>query len=144
MICLIHHSNWTSIPILWAGSSRDLLSGGVVFCSNVTADLYEWIIKTLIYDLPCSPILKIICSDDDLILDSTWNQIIHDPKCCHIQKIICIWHKYNKFKDLIKKSGLSAKDQWEILEKFIELFSTRNCTKCEDLVKEIKKASFIL
>ncbi|KAK8835920.1 hypothetical protein M9Y10_040299 [Tritrichomonas musculus] len=77
-------SNWTSIPISWVGSSRDLLSGGVVFFSNVTADLYEWIIKTLIYDLPCAPILKIICSADDLILDSAWNQIIHNPKSCHI------------------------------------------------------------
>lgn len=131
-------SNWTTIPISLVGSSRELLSGGVVFCSNVTADLYEWIIKTLIYDLPCASILKTICSDDDLILDSAWNQIIRDPKCCHIQRIICIWHKYNQFKDLVKKSGLSAKDQCEILEKFIELFSTRNCTKCEDLVKEIK------
>ena len=131
-------SNWTTIPISLVGSSRELLSGGVVFCSNVTADLYEWIIKTLIYDLPCASILKTICSDDDLILDSAWNQIIRDPKCCHIQRIICIWHKYNQFKDLVKKSGLSAKDQCEILERFIELFSTRNCTKCEDLVKEIK------
>ena len=83
-------SNWSIIPLTLVGYDRQILSGGCIFCSNTTSDIFCWILKLLAYDLPCSPIIKTICSDDDLGLDSAFSKMEQDPSIKCIKRIICI------------------------------------------------------
>lgn len=94
-------SNWS------VGPARNILSAGCIFCSNVTSDVFEWILNLLIDRLPCSSILKTIVSDDDVALDSAFSRMKDVPIIACLKRIICIWHKYQKFKELVNKLSLS-------------------------------------
>lgn len=131
-------SNWSVIPLTVIGSSREILSGGCVFCSNVNNDIYQWLIKLLAIKLPCSSLLKTIVSDDDVALDSAFSKMGHDPIISCIKRIICIWHKYQHFKELVNKLSLSPEDKNELILKFRNMFLTRNEEKCLFLLNELK------
>ena len=123
-------SNWSIIPLTVVGNDRQILSGGCIFCSNVTNDVFCWILKMLTYDLPCSSIIKTICSDDDLALDSAFTKMILDPSISCLKRIICIWHKFQKFKEIVNKLQMTAEEKNDILLKFKLMYSTRNEEKC--------------
>ena len=131
-------NNWTTIPISVVGKGRELHSGGVIFCSNVFSEIYQWIIKLLVYELPCSNIIKTICSDDDTVLESAFNNLQSDPKCSNIDRIICIWHKMCQFTDIIKRIGMDANEQKQLVEKFKEMAFTKDEQKCQTIIEDLK------
>ena len=132
-------SNWTTIPLTVVGHARELRSGGVIFCSNVTSDVYTWVIKILANNLPCYNILRTISSDDDQNLEAAWNNIEQDPSCFHLSRIICIWHKIKNLKDEMKNVDMSKEDQDKVIKLFHEMAFTRNEDKCLELLQTIKQ-----
>ena len=136
-------SNWSVIPLTVIGSSRELLSGGCVFSSNVTNEIYQWLLDLLAYKLPCSSILRTIVSDDDLALDSAFNRMEDNIKINSIKRIICMWHKYQHFKDIVNRSSLTNEQKNDLIYKFRLMFLTRNEERCQFMLNELKKHDFI-
>lgn len=134
-------SNWSIIPLTVVGNSRQILSGGCIFCSNVTNDIYLWILYLLSYQLPCSQIIKTICSDDDVYLDSAFIKLSTDPIISCLKRIICIWHKLQQFKELVKKMQLTESEKNDLILKFKLMYSTRNEEKCIMIKNELKDIS---
>lgn len=135
-------SQWTIIPISVVGRRRELRSGGCVFASSVTSDVYEFILNLLIHRLPCQSLIRTICSDDDIVLEASWNRIKEDPFSANLNRIICIWHKMNHFKDIVNSSIRDQAQRNEIMELFHEMVYTRskkNCRKKLDLLKSINE-----
>lgn len=128
-------SNWTMIPISVVGPARELLSGGVIFCSNVTSEVYFWIVQMLTKSLPCKNILCTICSDDDPNLEAAWDYLDQNT---NVHRIICIWHKIKNLKEEMKKVGMNSEDQNKVIEIFLEMAYTRNEDKCLFLLNKIK------
>lgn len=132
-------NNWTMISISLIGRNRELRSGGIVFCSNVTSDIFEWIMKLLAYKLPSSNMIKTICLDDDLMLNSTYHNLKNDPKCTKIARIVCIWHKLCLFTDIVNQMSIPKAEKDILIHKFDELVFTKNTEKCLTLISELKK-----
>lgn len=132
-------NNWTMIPISLIGRNRELRSGGIVFCSNVTSDIFKWIMKLLAYKLPSSNMIKTICSDDDLMLNSAYHNLKNDPKCSKIARIVCIWHKLCLFTDIVNQMSIPKAEKDILIHKFDELVFTKNTEKCLTLISELKK-----
>lgn len=89
--------------------------------------------------LPCSSILKTIVSDDDVALDSAFSRMKDVPIIACLKRIICIWHKYQKFKELVNKLSLSAEEKNVLILDFKLMFSTRNEEKCMFMVNKLEE-----
>lgn len=136
-------SNWSVIPLTVINSSREILSAGYIFCSNVTNEVYQWLIKMMTSKLPCKSSLKTIVSDDDVALDSTFSRMESDPIINCIDRIICMWHKYQHFKEIVNKLTISCEEKNNLILKFRTMFLTRNEEKCLFLINDLKKIESI-
>ena len=132
-------SQWTLVPISVVGRCRELRSGGCIFASSITIDVYQFILDLLINRLPCQGIIRTICSDDDIVLDAAFKRIENDPFVISINRVICIWHKMSQFKDIVN-SSIKEKDQRShAMEIFHEMVYTRSKKICKENLEKLKK-----
>ncbi len=69
--------DWSVIPITLVNCERKIISGGIIFTSGNTGQVFKWILKLLTTILPCRDKIKTLCSDDDNGLQSGFNLIIN-------------------------------------------------------------------
>ena len=130
---------WTMIPITLVGKSRELRSGGCIFCSSATTEVFEWSIQLLLHKLPCKDVIRTICSDDDQTLDAAWERLQDsDAHALCVDRIICVWHKMAKFKDVLNHSVPDKIAREHLMDLFHKMAFTRSEQACDEALAELK------
>lgn len=139
-------TDWSLIPLVVIGTRREIRSAGLIFCSNLKASTFRWILRLLLTVLPCQSKLQTICSDDDPGLGCAFNQILEgnedqdlQPKTASINRVICYWHKLKNFEDFMKRAGLSKEKISELKEIFREMAFTRSKQHCRECLSRLKE-----
>jgi hypothetical protein len=124
--------NWSVIPLTVIGRSREIHCGGLILCARTSAQTFHWILQLLVHSLPCANILRTIISDDDTALDSAFDRT-DDPLILSKDRVICFWHKLQKFVMLANRSGCSEK-----IKIFQRMGMTRDEMECRRSLDELK------
>jgi hypothetical protein len=124
---------WAVIPLTVVGRNREIHSGGIVFTSSCTADVFVWILSLIMERLPCRKIVKTIISDDDPGLDGAFG----NPKFKPLDRIICFWHKLMKFLELVRRSGLDEDVRAQLIGDFKRLGCSRDENEASECLERL-------
>jgi hypothetical protein len=117
--------NWSLVPITVVGQSREIHCAGLIFCARTTAETFNWILHLLAHVLPSSAKLETIISDDDQALDSAF-ALNRDPVIARKGRVICFWHKLQRFMQIATRSK-----QTEKVQLFTKMAMTRDPDQCD-------------
>jgi hypothetical protein len=128
--------NWNVIPITVVGKGREIRSGGIVMSLSTVGNMFHWILTLLTDVLPCREKIRSIVSDEDKGLSSAFDSS-ENPRISSLGRIVCFWHKMQKFNGLVKRWRLNGDAMHEKIETFRRIGMTRNideCNRCIDVL----------
>lgn len=133
-------TNWSIIPLTVVDSERKIRNAGVIFASCNQAKVFKWILELILCTLPCSSIIKTICSDDDLGLNGAFTLInessaVEDAdlkfKANSLGRVICFWHKSSNFVQFIQSLGFDTNTRNMLCDHFNLIGSSRDINVVE-------------
>lgn len=129
-------SFWTIIPLTVIGAEREIRSAGLIFSSSGKSEMWRWILKILLEQLPTKDKLETLCSDDDVGLDGCFTETANiedktetDLKILDLNRVICFWHKIENFNKYIATLQLPQDKE----DKYKYYFKLMGMTRDENL-----------
>ena len=143
-------SNWTIIPITVIGPEREIRSGGLIFSSSTKSEIFRWILKLLLNELPSKGKMNTLCSDDDAGIEGAFTMIQLEEnnnefklQVSKINKIICFWHKLSNFVRYLSTLKLPQDEEKRIITLFRKMGMTRSKELCLKCYQELMNMSYL-